>query len=208
MLAVHARRERPTWSPSLRKLEWHERRGRACVFGRRSGYPARAAIRGRLGRRARQVAPCGRDLGHAAVRPSPRRASAPDGDDDAAADPAAEALSRRPARSRCRARGPPTTPPIWRRSFSTRWWAAMPARGSAARNSTARSSRIVPTRCGRAICIETAARRCSAAAGAHRRRGRSAGLLVEARRCLRHRCRRRRRWRHCLCAGGRDRVGA
>ena len=37
------------------------------------------------------MAPCRRDLGHAAVRPAARRPAAADGDDDAAADPAAEA---------------------------------------------------------------------------------------------------------------------
>ena len=54
--------------------------------------------------------------------------------------------------------------------------------------------------------IEASARRWSAADGAHRGCGRPAGLLDKTRRCLRHRCRRRRRWRHCVCAGGRDRV--
>ena len=52
-----------------------------------------------------------------------------------------------------------TTPAIWRRLSSTRWWRAMPARGSAARSSTARSSRSAPTRCGRAARIEALPRR-------------------------------------------------
>ena len=61
-------RERPRWQPSLRRLEWPYGRRRARLLGRGPGLPARAAVRGRLGGRARQVALCARDLGHAAVR--------------------------------------------------------------------------------------------------------------------------------------------
>ena len=65
-----------------------KRRRRACVLGRGSGFAARAAVRGRLVRRAREMAPCRGDLGHAAVRPAARGASARGRHDDAAADPA------------------------------------------------------------------------------------------------------------------------
>ena len=150
----HSGHPRPPRAPGLvavpAQARMAERRGGACVLGRRSGFLTRSAIRGRLGGRTRQVETCGGDLGHAAIRPSPRFASAPDGDDDAAADPAAEALPRRSAgrglagahRRQC---GEPGAglPRHGRR-------AAMPARGSGGRNSTATSSRIVPMRSGRA----------------------------------------------------------
>ena len=73
-----------------------ERRGRARLFRRRSAGPARPAIRCRLGGRTRQVAPCRGGLGHAAIRPAPRRRAARHRHDDAAADPAHQEFPRRP----------------------------------------------------------------------------------------------------------------
>ena len=68
LLAVHPRSERPRWEPSRRRLTCRQRRRRAGVLRRGSREPARPAIRRRLVRRARQMAPCRGDLGHAAIR--------------------------------------------------------------------------------------------------------------------------------------------
>ena len=64
------------------------RRG-AGLFGRRSGKPARAAIRRRLVRRTRQMALRQGDMGHAAIWIASRRLAAPARDDDAASAAAA-----------------------------------------------------------------------------------------------------------------------
>ena len=63
-----------------RTARWRRR------FPPRTRRAARAAVRRRLVRRARQVAACGRDLRHAAVRPAARAAAAPARHHDAAAD--------------------------------------------------------------------------------------------------------------------------
>ena len=78
-------------APPARLAEWN---GGASLLGRRSGEPARTAILRRLGGRTRQMALSRRRLGHAAIRPQARTASAPGGDHDAAADPAAQAADR------------------------------------------------------------------------------------------------------------------
>ena len=74
-----------------------ERRGGAGVLGRGPGQPARAAVRCRLVRRARQVAAGGSGLRHAAVRLAAGRAAAPARHHHAAADPAVETADRRSA---------------------------------------------------------------------------------------------------------------
>ena len=133
-----------------RAARMEQRRGRAGVLGRGSGELARAAVRCRLVRRAREVAARGRRLRHAAVRPAARRAPAPAHHHDAAPDRADQAADRRPAhRGDARARRR-RTPRISRPRFLPRWWRATRARGSAARRFWARSSRTAPTRCGRA----------------------------------------------------------
>ena len=63
-----------------------ERGGGAGLLGERSRVPARAAVRLRLVRRARQVEEGRGGLGHAAVRAAPRDAAAGGGDDDAAGE--------------------------------------------------------------------------------------------------------------------------
>ena len=112
--------------------------------------PARAAVRRRLVRRARQVAPRRSDLRHAAVRPAAGRAAAPARHHDAAADPADQAADRRSAH-RGDARGDAGQRRASGAGVSRRGGRrATPARGSGGRSSTARSSRTAPTRCGRA----------------------------------------------------------
>ena len=76
-----------------------ERGGGADVLGERPGVAARAAVRLRLVRRARQVEEGRGGLGHAAVRAPARPAAAGAGDDDAAGEPAA---ARDPRRRRAR----------------------------------------------------------------------------------------------------------
>ena len=183
-----------------------KRRRRACVLGRGSGFAARAAVRGRLVRRAREMAPCGGDLGHAAVRPSARRASAPDRHDDAAADPAAEPLSRRSDgrgvagadRRQCRESGAGLSRhgrrPLRRHAPRPPGTRRRDDRGSS----------------GRAVDARRRSRRC-----ASMRAPPLARIVVAvdppasstARRCLRHRRRGRRRGGRRLRARGRDRAG-
>ena len=113
-------------------------------------------------------------------------AAAPAHHHDAAADPADQAADRRPAhRGDARGDAGERGVSVACRS-STRSWRAMPARGSGARRSTARSSRTGPTRCGRGDDRGRARGR-GAAACAHRGRDRSAGLGAAGRRRLRHR---------------------
>ena len=74
-----------------------KRRGGLRLLGRGPRAVARAAVRRRLVRRARQVAPCRRHLRHAAIRPAPGRAPAPARHHHAAADRADQAPGRRSA---------------------------------------------------------------------------------------------------------------
>ena len=150
-VALHDRASGRIWISSRRPARMGERRGARRCFPPR--IPTVCA--------GRNSPPPGSTSSPSGVMPkqtfdmlqfglAPRRAAAAGDHDDAAADRADQAAARRPAH-RGDARGDAaTTRAIWRRRFSTRWWRAMPARGSAARKSTARSSRSAPTRCGRA----------------------------------------------------------
>ena len=208
LLASYARRRSGRSGRRPAPARMAERRRRPCVLGRGSGQPARAAIRGRLGRRARQMAPRRGELGHAAVRAPPGRAAAPARHDDAAADAAAEAAAGRSAdRGQPRARRGDNAEQSGAGLPRRRSSAATPARGSAARSSTAKCRGPRPTRSGSASAIE---------AGRVRPRRRSRRIVVavdppassaQRRRCLRHRRRRHRRGRARLCARRRDAAG-
>ena len=62
ILAVHAAARAAGMDPVAAAARMEERRGRGSVLRRRPGKPARPAIRRRLGRRDRQVAPCRSNL--------------------------------------------------------------------------------------------------------------------------------------------------
>ena len=97
LLAVTPRAERPQWTATRRRLEW-QNGAVAYAFSAEDPEQLRGpAVRRRLVRRARQMAPRRRDLRHAAVRPAPGRASAPARHHHAAADQADQAPARRPA---------------------------------------------------------------------------------------------------------------
>src|SRR5215208_2158151 len=185
LLKIHEPGERPVWSPALRKLEW--RNGAvAHVFSAEDPDSLRAAVRGRLVRRAREMAPCRGDLGHAAVRPAARGASARDRHDDAAADPAlAPAAFRRarrgePGRDRSQRAEPLAGLPRPRRRALRRHAEGAP--GARRRDGRGPPGRALDPRRDRA-----ATRRARAAARPHRRRGRPAGLVGARGRRLRHR---------------------
>ena len=76
MLRTSPRSERPHWTAHAPAAGMGERRGGLCLLGRGPRAAARAAVRRRLVRRARQVDLCRGDLRHAAVRPAPGRAAA------------------------------------------------------------------------------------------------------------------------------------
>ena len=99
LLAVHP----PACEAALRAVEaadhLAERSDRADFLGGRSSVLARPAILRRLVRRAVQMAPPGRDLGHAAIRPALRGEPAPGRDHHAAADEIAQGADRRSAHS-------------------------------------------------------------------------------------------------------------
>ena len=97
LLALIAARRAAALDPVAPAAGMAERRGRPLLFGGGPRAVARAAVRRRLVRRARQVAPRRRHLRHAAVRPAAGRAPAPARHHHAAADPAHQAPRRRPA---------------------------------------------------------------------------------------------------------------
>src|SRR3954451_17883939 len=74
--------------------EWRDRPG---IFRRRPAKPARTAIRGGVVRRTRQVALCGGDVRHAAIRLEARHAAAATDHHHAASAAAAETAARRSA---------------------------------------------------------------------------------------------------------------
>ena len=204
-----SRGERPAWSPTRRKLEWRERRRRACVLGRGSGYAcagrnstppgATSSPNGAMSRRPGTCCSSGLRLG---ARPREIVTTTP------RPIPLLQAAARRSERvavSRAATRGQRRR--TSRRPSSTRSSGATPARGSGARSSTARWSRSAPDALWTRDAIEAAARRARAAARAHRRRGRPAGLVGARRRCLRHRRGGRRRGRRRLRARRRDGAG-
>ena len=126
-----------------------ERRGGLVLLGGGPRAIARAAIRRRLVRRARQVELSRRHLRHVAVRPALGAAPAPARHHHAAADPAHQAIARRPAHGGDARRDPrqrrvPRRPPS-----STRCWRAMQGTRLGRQEIEARSSRTGPTRCGR-----------------------------------------------------------
>ncbi len=90
-------------------------RHRPGLFVGRPRGAARAAVRRGLGRRGGQMAERRGDVGHAPVRPAPRRAAAPGGDHDAAADPAHPPADRRGRYRSSRGRRPATTSGTCRR---------------------------------------------------------------------------------------------
>ena len=97
LLRISPRGERPVWMSSRRRLEWPNGAVAQAFSAEDPESLARAAVRRRLVRRARQVAPRGGRLRHAAVRPAAGRAPAPAHHHHAAADRAAQAPARRSA---------------------------------------------------------------------------------------------------------------
>ena len=71
LLRISPRGERPTWMPSRRRLEWPNGAVAQAFSAEDPEILARAAVRRRLVRRARQVAQRARRLRHAAVRLAP-----------------------------------------------------------------------------------------------------------------------------------------
>ena len=138
---------------------------------------------------------------------APWRAAAAGDHHHAAADRADQAADARIASPSCRARQPTRTRRIWRPAFldldhrALRRHAARPP-GNFRRDHRGARRRVVVARDDRAMPC-----RRRAGAGAHRRRGRSAGVGDKARRCLRHRRGGRRRERRRLCARRRDGGG-
>ena len=173
---------------------------RSRSFSRRTiRSPARPAILSGLVRRAVQMAPAGRDLGHAAIRPAPRGEPAPGGDHDAAADEAAQGADRRSAHSG------DAGVDVGQRSQSRAWLSrcdrralsrhAARAPGARCRAARGPSRRALAARSDRA---GTRARRAGDAARGGG--GRPAGVKRGACRCLRHRRCRAWRRRAGLCA--------
>ena len=157
LLAAHEQRRTAGLDSLAPPAGMAQRRGGAGVFRRGSGKFARAAIRGRLVRRACQVASCRSHVRYVAVRAAPWRAAAAGHHDHAAADRADQAADRR-SEDRGDAGGDrrqraPSGAGVSRRGGRPLCRHA----GSAARSSTARSSRSAPTRCGRAAASRVAA---------------------------------------------------
>ena len=188
LLAVHRRGERPQWIPSRRRLEWTNGAVAQAFSADDPGEFARAAIRLRLVRRTREVALC-RSRPSTCCSSGCGSATQPRQIDhhDAAADRAVQAADRRSG-DRGDARGDA------RQRVQS---GAGVSRNVMARYAGTRLGRqeldgeIIEERAdalwSRAL-IETCRVRDAPPLRAHRGRGRSAGVVAQARRCLRHRC--------------------
>ncbi len=198
LLAVHDKRDRPTLGKFARAACVWRDGAVAQVFSAEDPESLRGPqFRRRLVRRTRQMALRQGDMGHAAIRPAPRRLAATAGDDDAApaAAPASEliAASRHGADARV---DPRTTPHNLAPSFLQAIDRAICRHAARTTGDRRRNRRGAPGRAVDARHAGDGAHRARRRRCAHRRRGRSAGLLRQARRQLRH----RRGWRRCATA--------